>query len=255
MRYLIDFFYFSILIVSVFLMAYSSQIIDINYNKVHFFSILAYIVSVYLIFNIYERTKRMRESSLNIEIENQMDEKVKELESKNHQLTEKNKKLQYTSEVDRLTGLYNRVKIEETFEYEKNQANRYKTDLAIVMMDIDFFKDLNDNYGHNEGDKFLVSMAQELMNTFRTTDVVGRWGGEEFLILLPKTVLDDAYTLVERLRKQIEQKDFFKIGKKTASFGVTIFHENDSLNEAVNRADEALYYAKEHGRNQVKISS
>lgn len=181
--------------------------------------------------------------------------KIKELEDANAQLMKEKKALETLSSTDKLTGLYNRYKFEETFTYEKRQANRYKTELCIVMMDIDYFKSVNDTYGHNEGDIFLQSISMELKKIFRDTDVISRWGGEEFLILLPKTTIEDTYKITQRLRKHIEEKVFDCVGSTTASFGVTKIYENDTLDVAINRADKALYDAKNNGRNQVKIAS
>ncbi|MDO8453216.1 MAG: GGDEF domain-containing protein [Sulfurimonas sp.] len=180
--------------------------------------------------------------------------RIKALESTNARLIEEKKALEILSSTDKLTGLYNRYKFEETFVYEKRQSNRYKTELCIVMMDIDNFKLVNDVYGHNEGDIFLQTISLELKKVFRDTDVIGRWGGEEFLILLPKTSIEDAYEITQRVRKQIEEKIFEHVGSKTASFGITKIHENDTLDIAIGRADKALYDVKEHGRNQVKIA-
>jgi len=186
---------------------------------------------------------------------NKQKERIKELKNANALLIEEKKALEILSSTDKLTGLYNRYKFEETFTYEKRQANRYKTDLCIVMMDIDNFKLVNDNYGHNEGDIFLKTISMELKKVFRDTDVIGRWGGEEFLILLPKTSIEDAYEITQRVRKQIEEKIFVLIGSKTASFGITKVYEDDTLDIAIGRADIALYDAKKHGRNQVKIAT
>ena len=137
-----------------------------------------------------------------------------------NELTQENKNLKLISSTDQLTGLCNRNKIEETFIYEKKQALRYHTDLSLIIMDLDHFKSLNDSHGHNTGDTFLKEISQELISIFRDTDVIGRWGGEEFLILLPKTNLETAQEIAERLRQSIEKKVFAGIEDKTASFGV-----------------------------------
>ncbi|MFA6191732.1 MAG: GGDEF domain-containing protein [Sulfurimonas sp.] len=186
---------------------------------------------------------------------NKLRARIKELENANARLIEENKALEVLSSIDKLTGLYNRYKFEETFVYEKRQANRYKTELCIVMMDIDNFKLVNDTYGHNEGDLFLQTISMELKKVFRDTDVIGRWGGEEFLILLPKTSIEDTYEITQRVRQQIEEKIFEHVGSKTASFGITKVYKDDTLDIAIGRADLALYDAKEHGRNQVKIAT
>ncbi|MFA6138070.1 MAG: GGDEF domain-containing protein [Sulfurimonas sp.] len=181
--------------------------------------------------------------------------RIKELENTNARLIEEKKALEILSSTDKLTGLYNRYKFEEIFTYERRQANRYKTELCIVMMDIDNFKLVNDNYGHNEGDIVLQTISMELKKVFRDTDVIGRWGGEEFLILLPKTSIEVAFEITQRVRQQIAEKIFEHVGSKTASFGITKIHKDDTLDIAIGRADKALYDAKEHGKNQVKIAT
>lgn len=182
-------------------------------------------------------------------------ERTEGLEALNCKLVEEKESFRQISQTDKLTGLCNRHKLEEVFEYERRQSNRYKSELSLVMMDIDFFKEINDTHGHNKGDVFLKDVSRELKEMFRETDVVGRWGGEEFLILLPKTSIEDAYAIVERVRKHIEKKMFKHIGHKTASFGVTKTNEGDTLDTAIARADRALYDVKHSGRNKVKIAS
>lgn len=205
-----------------------------------------------------KRFIRMRKYKNKVEFDEKFEillkERTEELMLANTKLIEENKILKQMSTTDDLTGLYNRFYIKQTFEYEKRQANRYETELSIVIMDVDDFKAVNDIYGHNEGDFFLRTISKELKKVFRDTDVVGRWGGEEFIILLPKTTIDDAYVITERLRKQIESKLFQLIGSKTASFGITKLQKYDTLDIAIARADKALYYAKKNGRNQVKIA-
>ncbi len=161
------------------------------------------------------------------------------------------KEVRRLSALDNLTGLFNRHKINQLFEHEITRSARYKNDLSLIITDIDHFKDVNDTYGHNVGDKILQEFSLLLQDERRKTDYVGRWGGEEFIIILPDIDLKQAICLAKKLQKQISQFDFTEIGKKTASFGVATFREGDTPESFVDRADKALYVAKERGRNCV----
>ncbi|MHB8099837.1 MAG: sensor domain-containing diguanylate cyclase [Sulfuricurvum sp.] len=152
---------------------------------------------------------------------------------------------------DYLTGLYNRLKIDSIIAYEMTQSNRYKIPLCMIIVDIDYFKHINDSCGHQAGDKVLQEVAQILQSTCRAADSVGRWGGEEFLIVLPHIHLDEALSVAEKIRKSIDDHIFTLVGHKTASFGVSQFISDDSVCSFFERADSALYRAKENGRNNV----
>jgi diguanylate cyclase (GGDEF)-like protein len=119
------------------------------------------------------------------------------------------------------------------------------------MFDIDHFKQVNDNYGHDIGDKVLIKITNEVSKTIRETDIFARWGGEEFMILTPDTNLESAIGLAERTRRNIEMEEINKVGQITCSFGVTCFKKGDTFNSFVKRADNALYQDKESGRNKV----
>ncbi|NQY93370.1 MAG: diguanylate cyclase, partial [Campylobacteraceae bacterium] len=152
---------------------------------------------------------------------------------------------------DGLTNVYNRYKLEDIFEYELKQFKRYKRDFCFAILDIDFFRKFNDTYGHLIGDEVLISISSILQKNIRESDVVARWGGEEFVILLPNTSLSDAFLLMDKLRKIIEDFNHEIAGGITASFGVTTINENDDSYSVFKRADEALYEAKDCGRNLV----
>lgn len=164
----------------------------------------------------------------------------------------------HLSVTDPLTGLYNRRHFETTIEREFLRAQRYKSDLSIALMDVDFFKKINDTYGHLCGDYVLREIAYLTLENFRKTDFVFRYGGEEIVILLTETPLDKAVIPIERLRKAIEEYPFCydcNNMKITVSIGVEGFNENiETPDDMLNNADKALYLAKERGRNQV-ISS
>jgi diguanylate cyclase (GGDEF)-like protein/PAS domain S-box-containing protein len=161
------------------------------------------------------------------------------------------KKLEYTAKTDMLTGLYNRLKFYDIIQREIALTIRHKTKLAIIYMDIDFFKRINDIHGHNMGDIVLKEVASIITDTLRSSDYPFRWGGEEFIIVCPSTSIGDVRALAERLRQRIEQKDFHFNETVTVSIGITQYHLSESIDNMIIRADKALYHAKENGRNQI----
>ncbi|WP_417328478.1 diguanylate cyclase [Halarcobacter sp.] len=163
-----------------------------------------------------------------------------------------NKKLRRLSQTDKLTNVYNRFKLDSLIEEEINRRKRYGQELSIVLIDIDFFKKINDVHGHLSGDKILQEFSKTIKRNLRETDHFGRWGGEEFLIILPNTNAKEAYILAEKLRKTIETAKFYKDIKVTASFGIAQCEDIDS-NKCLNNVDKALYEAKNSNRNCVKI--
>jgi len=152
---------------------------------------------------------------------------------------------------DGLTNVYNRYRLEDIVDYELKQFKRYKKEFCFAILDIDLFKNFNDTYGHLIGDEILIAIARILKRNVRNTDVIARWGGEEFVVLLPNTRIGDAFWIVEKLRKNIEDFNHETAGGVTASIGLTTVHENDDENSLFKRADDALYEAKECGRNLV----
>jgi diguanylate cyclase (GGDEF)-like protein/PAS domain S-box-containing protein len=153
---------------------------------------------------------------------------------------------------DQLTGLYNRRKIDEVLMKEKQQADRSQQDLSIIIADIDMFKLVNDQFGHLVGDIVLSEVTKILGSSIRKTDVLGRWGGEEFMIICPDTDLNGALNLAEKLRRKIAQYHFDQVGHKTCSFGVAQLRKDESIDSLLLRSDTALYRAKERGRNRVE---
>lgn len=190
--------------------------------------------------------------NLNARLEETVHKRTQELEEANKALEIEKQTLIYLSYTDQLTGLYNRHKLQELFEFEKRQVLRYKTDLSIILMDLDSFKPVNDEYGHQAGDMVLKEIALILQSSLRSSDVVARWGGEEFLITTPKTALNEAVKVANSLRQKIKSSLFSYVGTMTASFGVAVFKEGDNLDQLIQRADRALYLAKESGKDNVK---
>ncbi|MCP4157735.1 MAG: diguanylate cyclase [bacterium] len=162
--------------------------------------------------------------------------------------------LKLLSQTDQLTQVYNRVKFHDSLTKEINRVRRYKTDLALIMFDIDHFKNVNDTYGHDVGDYVLKKLATMVKDYVRETDILARWGGEEFMILLPHTNLNNASKLAERIRAKIEGTLFETVNTITSSFGVTQFVMSDDEETFTKRLDRALYKAKEKGRNRVIVA-
>jgi diguanylate cyclase (GGDEF)-like protein/PAS domain S-box-containing protein len=153
---------------------------------------------------------------------------------------------------DKLTQIYNRVKLDETLNNELLRSKRNGVPSSIILLDIDKFKLVNDNYGHQVGDSVLVEFANVLKKHIRGIDTLGRWGGEEFLIILPGTNLDGAVNLAEKLRECVSAYHFSVAGHITASFGVAI-SVNNIETELIFRVDQALYLAKSNGRDRVEV--
>lgn len=167
-------------------------------------------------------------------------------ESKEH--TERLERLTVT---DSLTGLSNRMKLHSELDREIERAKRYRLPLSLIMFDIDHFKSINDNFGHDIGDAVLVSLSRLAQSVVRKVDLLARWGGEEFMVLVPNTALNDAVLLAEKLRETFEEQYFERPSQVTASFGVSQFSAADDFDSFTKRVDEALYEAKRGGRNRV----
>jgi diguanylate cyclase (GGDEF)-like protein len=195
------------------------------------------------------------------ELEARVEERTRELTEVNGRLLEEIRKrrqvedaLSRAARSDPLTGLMNRRAMVERFEYQLSHYQRNRIPFAVLMGDIDHFKQINDTCGHAEGDRVLISIAEEMKENLRSQDLLARWGGEEFLILLPDTDLEGGITVAEKIRLQIAQSELR--GEKkglalTISFGVACYTEEQSIDDCIKAADEALYRAKQQGRNRV----
>ncbi|MFA7555102.1 MAG: diguanylate cyclase [Spongiibacteraceae bacterium] len=175
------------------------------------------------------------------------------IKQQNQKLQDYNAQLEELSATDKLTGVYNRHKLDDTFISELIRFKRYLAPLSIIIMDIDFFKSVNDTYGHQVGDEVLKDVAHLSKNSLRPSDILGRWGGEEFLIICPETDLESTYILAEKLRSILESHEFVNVGNITASFGVTTATIGASSDDLIAQADDALYKAKSKGRNRVEM--
>ncbi len=180
------------------------------------------------------------------------------LENLTKELEAKNKILDNLANIDGLTGLYNHRYFQNVLDQEINRAVRHGSSMSILMVDIDFFKKVNDTYGHQVGDFILSEFSKIIQENIRQYDILARYGGEEFVVLLPETTIEDALVVAEKLRSIIEQTPFQDNREKyyiTASFGLAnctpATEDNFSKNTFINQADQALYEAKEKGRNRV----
>ncbi|WPK13791.1 diguanylate cyclase [Lysinibacillus louembei] len=175
------------------------------------------------------------------------------VQQRTEQLEKKKRELEKLANTDRLTQISNRVQIEKLLEGNFQLAQQQHIPFSIILLDIDDFKAVNDEFGHQVGDITLKEVAKILRNAMTGQNTVGRWGGEEFLILCPQTTLSEAVIIAERLREQLASYSFPVVKQKTGSFGVASYMENDSLDSLLLRSDKALYQAKKCGRNCVEF--
>ncbi|TQV76957.1 diguanylate cyclase [Aliikangiella marina] len=174
-------------------------------------------------------------------------------------LTRHNQNLTKISQTDKLTGLYNRVKTDESLNYHINRFRRYDDTFSVILMDIDDFKKINDQHGHIVGDDILVKVANKLTSCSRNTDIIGRWGGEEFLIICPKTDLKHARMITKKLLTSIQAINIPSLEKSqqshiSASFGIAEIAIEDTHDTLITRADFALLSAKQNGKNQFVVA-
>ena len=180
--------------------------------------------------------------------------KERELTKERVRMMEKLQKLAVT---DGLTKLYNSRSFYSQLETEVDRFNRYKHPLALLLLDLDHFKDYNDSFGHLEGDKVLVRFSQIIKSCLRTNDSAYRYGGEEFTVILPETGGAEARTVAQRIRSALEAERFYPENGKdvqiTISIGVTQYKSKEELSTFIQRADKAMYLSKQNGRNKVSM--
>ena len=183
-----------------------------------------------------------------------MKDYYKELNRVNDLLEKKSETFKKIASTDPLTGLYNRTKFVELYRSEYTVMMQRSNTMSLMMIDLDHFKEVNDNYGHNTGDKVLKEISTLFLGILRNVDVLCRWGGEEFVALLPTANLEQTAKIAEKIRHEVDSHKSNETPHVTASFGITEIRKGDTLDEAINRADKALYDAKDAGRNCVKIN-
>ena len=194
---------------------------------------------------------RMTKYSIAVDI-SQLKETQNRLSEAHAELALKNKALEKLSITDGLTGLYNRLRIDELLENAIYSARRYSRIFSVIMIDIDHFKNINDSYGHLAGDEALRRLADIFRKRLRKSDFAGRWGGEEFVVVSEDTDEDSGVSLAEKLREETAAADFGEAGDISISVGVTSFRTDDDRDSLIRRVDAALYKAKARGRNRVE---
>jgi diguanylate cyclase (GGDEF)-like protein len=196
--------------------------------------------------DLIEQNEKLRQ--LNAELESLVVQRTQELVEKNHQL-------ELLSITDKLTGLFNRRKLDAVLEEEFALSRRYAMRFAVIMVDIDHFKRVNDSHGHGAGDLVLAGVADILRACTRESDALGRLGGEEFVVLCRQSTRDGGIAAAENLRGAIAAHAFDGVDPITASFGVAACRDGDSVASLLERADAALYRAKHNGRNRVEVEN
>ena len=169
------------------------------------------------------------------------------------ELKTKELRLKHLSQTDTLTKLHNRFFIDKVLQEQFYRFNRNRESCGLILIDIDSFKDVNDTYGHLQGDILLIEFAELLKQSVRQGDYVSRWGGEEFLIILPHTNLAQTTHLAKKIHSKLQRHSFSVIQKKTASFGVSELKSGQSIKETLSCIDKALYESKEKGKNCITI--
>ncbi|MEJ2393635.1 MAG: diguanylate cyclase [Candidatus Thiodiazotropha sp.] len=199
------------------------------------------------------------------ELENRVNERTGELVKANQQLTQEvaerrhmEQRLEQLSQTDYLTGILNRRAISRKLEEEQTTVTAAEESFCIILLDLDHFKEINDQYGHAVGDQALRHAVERLRNGIRDSDLLGRWGGEEFIIVAPRTSLAEAEGLAERLCRSLAGSRITSEGESveiTGSFGVTRYIPGEALDTCLKRTDDALYAAKRQGRNRIIVLS
>lgn len=190
-----------------------------------------------------------------MELRERLQEESALLAQTNQSLHAANDRLTVLARQDALTGAYNRRHLMDELERQFQLRIRYRTEFSIIILDVDHFKAINDTHGHQVGDLVLIGLTRLLKDSLREIDVCGRWGGEEFLCILPNTPIPEALYCAERLRRTLEEAHLIDALPElavTASFGVGTYRENESIDTLLQRVDAELYAAKSAGRNQVK---
>ncbi len=208
----------------------------------------------------YQSIALKREATLSERLDKQLRqlEKVARISDRYQQMMrDLNIALKEASTHDALTGLANRRLLVERLKEETERCRRYARTFSIVMVDVDHFKDVNDHYGHELGDRALSEIARTMDAELREQDLCGRWGGEEFLVLLPETALSEAQAVVERIRLSVRELVVRADTEQlhiTVSIGVAQHHSGENYSNTVNRADKALFEAKRSGRDRVVLA-
>ncbi|MDA7817283.1 GGDEF domain-containing protein [Sulfurimonas sp.] len=204
-------------------------------------------------FSYFARNILLKQQKISYDLQTYQNHLEELVANRTQELENINKSLTEIANKDHLTNLYNRRKFDSILEYEIKKNKRYRLGMSILFCDIDKFKDINDEYGHDIGDKVLTVFASVLEKSLRGSDIVARWGGEEFVILFLNTSEDVVMSLANKIREEIEAHDFTDVSSVTASFGLTHLKDSDDKYSIIKRVDQALYEAKGDGRNCIKL--
>lgn len=175
------------------------------------------------------------------------------IETSNKKIFINHEQLKKAAVTDKLTGLYNRAHFDDLLQEELNRSQRYGDIFGLVLIDFDYFKRINDTYGHQVGDAALIEIAELMLKNLRSSDKIIRWGGEEFIIIYLNTDREEVLKRAEELRHTIASHHFETVGNETASMGITLYKNADTVDSIIKRTDNALYRAKEKGRNRVEF--
>lgn len=220
-----------------------------------FFSFLSIIASLFVSMRLKRhfemlhssiKQRNIELSELNTSLEDRIAKRTEELKTAHDEM----KKIAMT---DTLTGIHNRYAFFTIMEIEHEKNNRYESQSSLIMFDLDYFKTINDTYGHDVGDRVLIDVVNKVGECLRKSDTFGRIGGEEFMILLPNTELKGAVDIAERIRRTVSEHTFDPVANVTVSMGVVQYRVDESMESFVKRSDIALYQAKELGRNRIEI--
>ncbi len=214
-----------------------------------------FVVLLFLIFSAYTERLLVIIHNMTLELKKyhfRLELTIAELEAESIEHQHLVEELEELSITDSLTSIYNRRKFNELLTMEIERSKRYQNSLSIIMCDIDHFKRINDTFGHDVGDKAIQKFSKQLHGNIREIDMLARWGGEEFMILMPSVNVENAHSVAEKLRMIIENTEVETAGSFTASFGVTDLMLDDTAETFIKRADQALYKAKRGGRNRVE---
>ena len=230
---------------------YDSGAVDYLFKPIKETKIILSKVKIFI--ELYSQKQKIIEQALMLE------KKVLELEEAKLELQKVNSILEHISHFDKLTGIANRHSLEDYFNTVLKNSIRNEANLSVMMIDIDYFKEFNDNYGHVQGDKYLEAIARTIKESLkRPLDFIARYGGDEFIVILPETNRDGAFKVAEEIKEKIEalkiEHRFSKVTNYvTLSIGIVslIPVKTDSLNHIINKADKALYQAKNEGRNRI----
>lgn len=198
---------------------------------------------------------------LNEELDQRVQQRTAQLADVNAELKEEinerkkiEEQLRQQTITDRLTGIFNRRHFDASLAQELERARRYRNQFSLIMFDVDYFKRVNDQFGHLAGDAVLIELAKLVACEIRKNDIFARWGGEEFVLLIHGSNVTAAQRLAEKLRAKIEQHQFQHVGRITCSFGVAEYVAGDTSTDIIKKSDKVLYLAKEKGRNRLEVA-